>query len=171
VSISRPAAYSFQEEEAAVFENLGGWELLGLVLLALFIFGPERLPKVIGDAARLLRGLRQMARNATNDLSRELGTEVRLQDLHPKAFLRRHLLSEEEEQQLRRPIDEIQRDLRGIAADAGDPWPGRELWELREPNGDRRTPDQARADRSTPVAKSPSESGPAGSGGFDGDAT
>jgi sec-independent protein translocase protein TatB len=103
-----------------VFENLNFWEVGVLLLLALFIFGPERLPKVISDGLRILRNLRDMARNATNDLSRELGTDVRLEDLHPKTFIRKHLLSEEEEQQLRRPFDDAYRDLRQLTADVND---------------------------------------------------
>jgi sec-independent protein translocase protein TatB len=103
-----------------VFNNLGFWELGGLILLALFIFGPERLPKVIGDGMRLLRNLRSMARNATDDLSRELGTEVRLEDLHPKTFIRKHLISEDEERDLRRPFDDAYRDVRQIAADTNE---------------------------------------------------
>jgi len=71
-----------------VFSNLNVWEVGGLLLLALFIFGPERLPKVISDGVRFLRSMRTMARNATNDLSRELGTEVKLEDLHPRTFIR-----------------------------------------------------------------------------------
>jgi sec-independent protein translocase protein TatB len=103
-----------------MFSNLNMWEIIALALLGLFIFGPERLPKVISDGMRLLRGLRNMARNATNDLSRELGTDVRLEDLHPKTFIRKHLLSEEEEANLRRPFDDIARDVRGIATDVDD---------------------------------------------------
>ena len=101
----------------ALFGNLNAWELLALALIALFIFGPERLPKVIGDAMRMLRGLRSMARNATNDLSRELGTEVRLEDLNPKTFIRNHILSDEEQRALRRPFDDLARDVRGIESD------------------------------------------------------
>ena len=100
-----------------MFANLNIWEIICLALLGLFIFGPERLPKVIGDAMRILRGLRAMARNATNDLSRELGTEVKLEDLHPKTFIRKHLLSEEDEANLRQPFDDLARDVRGIASD------------------------------------------------------
>jgi sec-independent protein translocase protein TatB len=100
--------------------NLNGWEIIGLLLLALFIFGPERLPKVISDGVRMLRNLRDLARNATTDLSRELGTEVRLEDLHPKTFIRKHLLSEEEEADLRRPFDDAYQDVRQITADAND---------------------------------------------------
>jgi sec-independent protein translocase protein TatB len=101
-----------------VFSNLNFWELGGLLLLALFLFGPERLPKVISDAMRMVRTVRDMARNATADLSRELGTEVRLEDLHPKAFIRKHLLSEEEGAQLRRPFDDAYADVKQIASDA-----------------------------------------------------
>jgi sec-independent protein translocase protein TatB len=100
-----------------VFENLNIWEVGVLLLLALFIFGPERLPKVIGDGLRMLRNLRDMARNATTDLSRELGTEVSLEDLHPKTFIRKHLLSEEEERELRRPLDQVYGELRQITSD------------------------------------------------------
>ena len=76
-----------------MFANLNGWELVALGLLGLFIFGPDRLPKTIADGIRMLRGLRSMARKATTDLSSELGTEVRLEDLDPKTFIRQHLLS------------------------------------------------------------------------------
>jgi sec-independent protein translocase protein TatB len=103
-----------------VFANLNPWEIISLVLLGIFIFGPERLPKVISDGVRMLRGLRNMARNATSDLSRELGTEVSLEDLHPKTFIRKHLLSEEEEAQLRRPFDDLTRDVRQIGSDVND---------------------------------------------------
>jgi len=98
-----------------MFNNLNGWEIVGLLLLALFIFGPERLPKVIGDATRMIRSLRDMARNASSDLSRELGTDVRIEDLHPKTFIRKHLLSEDEEAQLRRPFEDAYGDLKDIS--------------------------------------------------------
>jgi sec-independent protein translocase protein TatB len=106
-----------------VFENLNWWEIGGLLMLALLIFG-ERLPKVIGDGLRMLRGLRAMAQNATSDLSRELGTDIQLQDLHPKAFIRKHLLSEDEEEAIRKPLqglfDEVKSDINGVKSDLND---------------------------------------------------
>jgi sec-independent protein translocase protein TatB len=102
---------------APVFSNLNVWEVAGLVLLGLFLFGPDRLPKVIGDGIRLLRKVRTMARDATNDLSRELGTEVKLEDLHPKTFIRKHVLSEEDEALLRAPFTELSRDVRSLSSD------------------------------------------------------
>ena len=103
-----------------MFENLNWWEIGALLMLALLIFG-ERLPKVIGDGLRMLRGLRAMAQNATSDLSRELGTDLQLQDLHPKAFIRKHLLSEEDEAAIRKPLqglfEDVKQDLNGVKHD------------------------------------------------------
>ena len=106
-----------------MFENLNWWEIGALLLLALLIFG-ERLPKVIGDGLKMLRGLRAMAQNATSDLSRELGTDIQLEDLHPKAFIRKHLLSEEDEAAIRKPLqgllDDVKHDLDGVRSDLSD---------------------------------------------------
>jgi sec-independent protein translocase protein TatB len=106
-----------------VFENLNWWEIGALLMLALLIFG-ERLPKVIGDGLRMLRGLRAMAQNATTDLSRELGTDIQLEDLHPKAFIRKHLLSEEDEQAIRKPLqgllDDVRSDIDGVRNDLNE---------------------------------------------------
>jgi sec-independent protein translocase protein TatB len=106
-----------------MFENLNWWEIGALLMLALLIFG-ERLPKVLGDGLKMLRGLRAMAQNATSDLSRELGTDIQLQDLHPKAFIRKHLLSEEDEEAIRKPLqglfDEVKQDLNGVKNDLSE---------------------------------------------------
>jgi sec-independent protein translocase protein TatB len=95
--------------------DINGFEFVILVLIGLFIFGPDRLPKVIGDGMRLVRKLRQMARSATDDLGRELGTDIKLEDLNPKALLRKHLLSEEDEAALRKPMEQIWGDMRTTA--------------------------------------------------------
>jgi sec-independent protein translocase protein TatB len=106
-----------------MFENLNWWEIGALLLLALLIFG-DRLPNVISDGLRMLRSLRNMARSATGDLSRELGTDIQLEDLNPKSFIRKHLLSEADEEALRRPLqntfETIKSDLKGVNADLKD---------------------------------------------------
>jgi sec-independent protein translocase protein TatB len=106
-----------------MFDNLNWWEIGALLLLALLIFG-DRLPTVISDGLRMLRNLRNMARTATTDLSRELGTDIQLEDLHPKAFIRKHLLSEDEQEALRKPLqgmyDNIRSDLSGVQSELKD---------------------------------------------------
>ncbi|MEV1142536.1 preprotein translocase subunit TatB [Micromonospora sp. NPDC049799] len=100
-----------------MFDNLNWWEIGALLLLALLIFG-DRLPAVINDGLRMVRNLRRMASNATTDLSRELGTDIQLEDLHPKAFIRKHLLSEEDEAAIRKPLqgvyDNLRADVTGV---------------------------------------------------------
>jgi sec-independent protein translocase protein TatB len=106
-----------------VFSNLNWWNLAVLLLLALFIFG-DKLPQMISDGLRMLRNLRRMAQNATTDLSRELGTDIALEDLNPKVFVRKHLLSEEDQETLTRPIkqvsDDMNRHVRGVGDEVRD---------------------------------------------------
>jgi sec-independent protein translocase protein TatB len=99
-----------------VFSNLNWPEIVLLLLLALFIFG-ERLPQAITSGLRMLRNLRRMAQNATGDLSRELGTDIRLEDLHPKTFIRKHVLSEADQDALLKPLKGVSEDIRkqGVA--------------------------------------------------------
>ncbi|GAA1811586.1 hypothetical protein GCM10009682_36220 [Luedemannella flava] len=129
-----------------MFENLNWWEITVLLLIALFLFGPERLPKVIGDGLRMIRTLRNMARNATSDLSRELGTEVSVEDLNPKTFIRKHLLSEEDEAALRRPIDDAIGDLKRVTSDVNGSVSG-----LRGSPGDYRPSDSTPPAADTPA--------------------
>ena len=75
--------------------DIGPFEMVALVVLAVLLFGPEKLPKVAADAARMLRQFRQFSQGARADLSRELGPEFRdlnLEDLNPRTFVRKNLL-------------------------------------------------------------------------------
>lgn len=128
--------------------NLNAWEIIVLVLLALFILGPERLPKLVSDAVRLLRRIRAMARDATDGLSRELGTQVTLEDLNPKTFIRKHVFTDEEQAALRRPLDDLSRNLRGIESDIRRT--GSDVREAVEPGSPRRGGDQGADQPRTP---------------------
>jgi sec-independent protein translocase protein TatB len=103
-----------------MFSNLNWYNVVILLLLALFIFG-DKLPQMISDGLRMARNLRRMAQNATSDLSRELGTDIKLEDLHPKAFVRKHLLSEADQEKLLQPLksvsDDVVRQTRGLESE------------------------------------------------------
>ncbi|WP_018351538.1 Sec-independent protein translocase subunit TatB [Longispora albida] len=94
-----------------MFENLGWPEIILLVLVGLFIFGPEKLPKAISDGMRFIRNVRQMAANATSDLGREMGKDIQLEDLHPKTFIRKHVLSDEDQSLFRNQAEDLKREL------------------------------------------------------------
>ena len=70
-------------------------KLLVLGVIAIVIFGPEQLPRLASQAGRALRDLRRMADVATRDLREGLGPEFAefdVTDLHPKNFVRKHLM-------------------------------------------------------------------------------
>lgn len=83
-----------------MLDSVGLMEFVMLALVALFVFGPERLPGLAADAGRLLRNLRQMAKGVTDDLKTELGPEMSdldLRSLHPRKFVQKHLFEDEDE--------------------------------------------------------------------------
>jgi len=83
-----------------VLNGLGWPELSVILLLALFVFGPERLPGLAQDAGRALRQVRLYLRGVSEDLRTELGPEVGdldLASLHPKAFVKKHLWDDEDD--------------------------------------------------------------------------
>src|SRR5881409_177447 len=88
---TRPLSCSARREATDdMFNNIGWPELIVLAVIGLIVLGPERLPKAAADAARMLRQLRAMARDATADLKAELGPEMAdldLASLHPRRLV------------------------------------------------------------------------------------
>jgi sec-independent protein translocase protein TatB len=96
--------------------NIGPLEFLVLGAVALMVFGPDKLPQLTKDAARMLRTLRDMAQGARSQLTNELGPEFAnfdLNSLNPKAAIRNALLSDDEDFSAMNPKDILQRALRG----------------------------------------------------------
>ncbi|HEY7045122.1 MAG TPA: Sec-independent protein translocase protein TatB, partial [Nocardioidaceae bacterium] len=61
--------------------DIGLPEFLVLAVVALFVFGPDKLPDVARQAGRMLRSARQMLTQAKSQLSDELGPEFADLDL------------------------------------------------------------------------------------------
>ena len=72
--------------------DIGIGEIIVLAAIGLLVFGPERLPKAAGDAAKWVKQIRQMAANAKSDLADSAGVDFKetidsmksLTDLHPR---------------------------------------------------------------------------------------
>ena len=82
-----------------MFGDLGWAELAVILVLALFVFGPERLPGIAAEAGRTLRKVRLYVKGMTDDLKTELGPEVGdldLASLHPRTFVQKHLFSDDD---------------------------------------------------------------------------
>jgi sec-independent protein translocase protein TatB len=75
--------------------DINGPEFALLIVLAVILFGPERLPDLARKAARLINFLRGAANNAQQQLTRELGPEFQnldFRDLNPRSFIQKNLL-------------------------------------------------------------------------------
>lgn len=77
-----------------MFGDLGFGELIGLAILALVLVGPDRLPSVAVEAAKLIKKIRTYAVSATDQIKDSLGPgyeDLKPEDLHPKNFIKKQL--------------------------------------------------------------------------------
>ncbi|MGC9535750.1 sec-independent translocase [Streptomyces sp. UG1] len=77
-----------------MFNDIGPLELVTLVVLAVLVFGPDKLPKMIQDVTRTIRKIREFSESAKQDIRQELGPEFKdfeFEDLNPKTFIRKQL--------------------------------------------------------------------------------
>lgn len=81
-----------------MFNDIGPLELVTLVVLAVLVFGPDKLPKMIQDVTRTIRKIREFSESAKQDIRSELGPEFKdfeFEDLNPKTFIRKQLDNDE----------------------------------------------------------------------------
>ncbi|HEX2904772.1 MAG TPA: sec-independent translocase [Jatrophihabitans sp.] len=79
--------------------NIGPMEMLVLAAVALIVFGPDKLPQLAKDAARMLRTLRDLAQGARTQLNDELGpgfADLDLRSLNPRTAIKNALLGDDE---------------------------------------------------------------------------
>lgn len=70
-------------------------EFAVIFVVAVIVFGPDRLPEFARQAGRLVRQVRQLTQSARDDIRAELGPEFAdfdLSDLDPRKAVRKHLL-------------------------------------------------------------------------------
>ncbi|MCW2819169.1 MAG: sec-independent translocation protein [Marmoricola sp.] len=75
--------------------GIGLPELAVIMVVAVIVFGPDKLPDLARQAGRLVRQLRTLADSAQDQLREELGPEyadLKLTDLDPRQAIRRHIL-------------------------------------------------------------------------------
>lgn len=77
--------------------DIGLPEFAVLAMVAVFVFGPDRLPEVARQAAKLLKSARKTLAAAKAQVTDELGPEyanLDLRDLSPRALVQKHLLDD-----------------------------------------------------------------------------
>ncbi|MEO3975924.1 sec-independent translocase [Streptomyces sp. CAU 1734] len=127
-----------------MFNDIGALELVALVVLAVLVFGPDKLPKLIQDVTGFIRKVREFSDNAKSDIRSELGPEFKdfeFEDLNPKTFLRKQLGENDDLRELKELGSSF--DLRKEMNEVADAVNGRESAETvpAAVNGSGTTPD------------------------------
>lgn len=74
--------------------GMGLTELAVIALVAVMVFGPDRLPDLAKQAGQMVKKGRKMAHAARDELREELGPEfadLQLRDLNPRSLVRKHI--------------------------------------------------------------------------------
>lgn len=77
--------------------NLQGGEILLLLILAIVILGPSKLPEYAAGLARIVRNLRDMAEGAKSSIKEEMGPafdDVQWDQLDPRQYDPRRIVRE-----------------------------------------------------------------------------
>ncbi|MEE1939201.1 sec-independent translocase [Streptomyces sp. TRM 70361] len=175
-----------------MFFDIGPLELVALIILAVLVFGPEKLPKLIQDVAGFIRKVREFSDNAREDIRRELGPEFKdfeFEDLNPRNFARKHLLDNEDlglkeirngfdlRQELAEVTDAVNSResnagaAAGTAASAADPAAPAGGTSLEKPSDGSADRSSGRPDPAAPAGGTSLEKPSDGSPPFDADAT
>ncbi|MFF4317548.1 sec-independent translocase [Streptomyces sp. NPDC001568] len=116
-----------------MFNDIGALELVTIVVLAILVFGPDKLPKVIQDVSNVIRKIRSFSDSAKQDIRSELGPEFKdfdFEDLNPKTFIRKQFTENEDLKELRTSFDlrkeltDVTDAVNGKEHDTADPVAG-----------------------------------------------
>ncbi|MGZ4437860.1 MAG: sec-independent translocase [Nocardioides sp.] len=102
--------------------GIGLPELMVIMLVAVVVFGPDRLPDFARQAGRMVRQLRKLADSARDDIRAELGPEFadfELTDLDPRRAVQKYVNDVWEDD-----APSTRRGQRPLAADELPPYDG-----------------------------------------------
>ncbi|WP_062206907.1 sec-independent translocase [Streptomyces sp. NBRC 109706] len=122
-----------------MFFDIGSLEFITLIILAILVFGPEKLPKMIREVVQFIRKIREFSDNAKQDIRSELGPEFKdfeFEDLNPKTFAKKHLMDNDDLglRELANDLD-VRKELREVT----DAVNGRTTPQRNKPGGARPT--------------------------------
>ncbi|HSN44168.1 MAG TPA: sec-independent translocase [Propionibacteriaceae bacterium] len=102
--------------------GIGVTELVFLVMIAVVMFGPERIPEFTKKAARVVHFLRTIANTAQDQLRTELGPEfadLSINDLRPRMLIQKHILNDIQADLdgIKGELEEVKNDLNEVSGD------------------------------------------------------
>lgn len=90
-------------------------EMAVIIVVALLVFGPDRLPEFARQAGRIVRQIKKFSDNARDDIRAELGpdfADFQLTDLDPRRAVRKYMQDAWDEADAESPNGTKPEDLR-----------------------------------------------------------
>jgi sec-independent protein translocase protein TatB len=75
--------------------DIGFSEMAVIAVIAIVVFGPDKLPELAKQAAAVVRKIRDFSVAATDELRTQLGddySDLELRDLDPRVMVRKHVI-------------------------------------------------------------------------------
>jgi len=151
-------------------QNFGGGELLVILVVALVVLGPERLPEMARGAGRMLHRFRTMTSSMSSEV-REVIDDPAMQPLRelgelaarPRQKLAEYALEAEAEERAKRERESLAAATEKL--NGTDVTPSEEAQAVDEPGGTATRPDAPRED--APGGAAPAEEAPSGAASSD----
>jgi len=90
--------------------DIGFPELVVIIVLAVLVLGPDKLPEAMKDLARLIKKMKKMWRDATADITRELEMEDMKEEV---AKYKEEMKKLQNETKIDNPVDSLNsRDMK-----------------------------------------------------------
>jgi Tat protein translocase TatB subunit len=65
------------------FFGIGGWEIILIILVALFLFGPGKMVEIARSLGKMVHKLRNMTSDLTTQITKEIDEEKRGESAKP----------------------------------------------------------------------------------------
>jgi len=92
--------------------DIGFPELVVIVVLAILVLGPDKLPEAMKDLAKLIKKMKRMWRDATADITRELEMEDMKEEL---AKYKEEMKKLQDKTKIDNPVDSLNsRDMKDL---------------------------------------------------------
>lgn len=104
-----------------IIQNFNGLELLFIIILAILLFGPERIPEIASKLGSFVRSIRTLSAQVMADLRKETGLDASSQEGRDLTASLQQTVSDVQStmRSIRSPMNSMQKNLSGTPTPSG----------------------------------------------------
>lgn len=123
-----------------IIQNFNGLELLFIIILAILLFGPERIPEIASKLGSFVRSIRTLSAQVMADLRKETGLDASSQEGRDLTASLQQTVSDVQStmRSIRSPMNSMQKSLSGPPTSGSAPPPSSSSPQQESPSGQSR---------------------------------